>query len=168
MRNYFLIASMILPIWNLIPYLNQNIKVKTTSQVTTETNEADKLQEQLAHSWVLMEGSLDAEQMVFQKKDTSAHRGRMFSVFSFNANQSVDFELYNPEQYRICGVGMMHIQEGHWAVEDKAQILVSIKGEHFGTDQFEFKTQYHVEHIDEQTLRLRVVKRLKNEVVDFR
>ncbi len=167
MKNYLIIASMILPIWNWIPSLNQemtfSVPPKTVnSQMDTEFNE------QLLQEWVLMEGQLSEETLVFQKKDKDKHKGRMFQVYRFAKDQSVFHEFYNPEKYMVCGVGMLSIEKGHWSINDQQQLTLSLKGGQLTINEFEYVTLYQIEQLDANELKLRVVKRLKNEVKDFR
>ncbi len=125
-------------------------------------NQTDLLQE-----WVLTEGWFNEDTITFEKKDTNLHQTNLYKVFTFQKDETINFQLYNPQEYRICGVGLLNMRKGTWSVEDNQYLKVHIIGEHWGESEFEYETRYVIEHISEKKLKLVVDRKILSSEKNF-
>ncbi|MEM8906892.1 MAG: hypothetical protein AAGD05_03515, partial [Bacteroidota bacterium] len=67
----------------------------------------------------------------------------------------------------LCGVGLLQLDQGNWHLVNEKYLRLQIEGAHLAVDRFAYETIYQIVQLDERSLRLRVVERLKSEVKDF-
>lgn len=160
---------LILSIVTFFQFLSGNVTEFLSAHSLSENIEADSTinQTQLLQEWVLTEGWFNEGPIVFEKKDTSLHQNGLYKIFTFQKDESIGFQLFNPQKYMMCGVGLMNLKEGSWKVEDNRYLKVNIKGGHWGTSEFEYETRYFIEHISSKKLKLVVDRKILSSEKNF-
>lgn len=151
-------------------FLSGNVSDSLSTDSLTEKIALDSTisEKQLLQEWVLTEGWFNEGPIVFEKKDSTIHQNGLYKVFTFQKDASINFQLYNPQRYGICGVGLMGMKEGKWTLEENNQYLkIHIKGEHWGESEFEYETRYVVEHISRNKLKLVVDRKMLSSEKNF-
>ncbi len=121
----------------------------------------------IQQEWVLKKGWWGDQEMVFELKNPTIHQNGLFKVFSFSADQNINYQLYNPQSFGMCGNGLFFFNSGNWKQTKDHQLQISISGGRYLEDRFEFSANFNVTEINENSLSLSLAKEITNKTAAF-
>ncbi|MFK8104407.1 MAG: hypothetical protein AB8G15_17910 [Saprospiraceae bacterium] len=148
---------------NIITLLSFCFCLIVTTLPAQDASWVDKIQQE----WVLKKGWWGDQEMVFELKSPAIHQNGLFKVFNFSTDQHIKFQLYNPQEFGMCGNGLFFLNAGSWKQTKDDQLQINLTGGRYLEDRFEFSANFNITEINENSLTLSLAKEITNKTAAF-